>query len=416
MQGGERRLNVLISRARERCEVFSSLTADDIDLERGKSRGVAAFKTFLRYAATGILDSQTPTGGDFDSDFERQVAVALQGLGHQVHRQVGTAGFRSTWRSSPPPFPGVTCSGSSAMGPRITRRAPPATATDFARRCSRTGDGRSTESGAPTGSTVPPSSCGSSSPPSRGRQRIGTPTRKLKLKRTNLLRLRPSTLRSSATVNPTRRTARPPTPGQSPTWNRRRKCLIRDPSPRRALRTLEKIVTEIVRVEGPIHQDEIARRIIALWGGQRTGARIGEAITNAIAAGVRSENLRLESDFASHADQTTSIVRNRSAVTSSTLQKPEMVPPSELRQAIIHLVTEQVGLRREDLPRLVRRALGVKTTSAKLRDLVEKKPDANARGIHHRGAGGKTLSPLTHRSGRNAPWFMPPAEGSWTPS
>ncbi len=37
-EGGERRLNVLISRAKYRCEVFSSITADDIDLER-KRRG-----------------------------------------------------------------------------------------------------------------------------------------------------------------------------------------------------------------------------------------------------------------------------------------------------------------------------------------------------------------------------------------
>ena len=92
-QGGERRLNVLISRARERCEVFSSITADDIDLQRAKSRGAAAFKTFLRYAATGVLDTQIPTGGDHDSDFERQVALALEGRGYEVHRQVGTAGF-----------------------------------------------------------------------------------------------------------------------------------------------------------------------------------------------------------------------------------------------------------------------------------------------------------------------------------
>ncbi len=91
--GGERRLNVLISRARERCEVFSSITADDIDLQRAKSRGAAAFKTFLRYAATGILDTQIQTGGDYDSDFERQVAIALEGHGYEVHRQVGTVGF-----------------------------------------------------------------------------------------------------------------------------------------------------------------------------------------------------------------------------------------------------------------------------------------------------------------------------------
>src|SRR4029077_8028651 len=69
--GGERRLNVLISRSRQRCDVFSSITADDIDLERGRSRGVAAFKTFLRFAQTGILDDRAPTGGDYDSEFEK---------------------------------------------------------------------------------------------------------------------------------------------------------------------------------------------------------------------------------------------------------------------------------------------------------------------------------------------------------
>ena len=39
--GGERRLNVLITRARECCSVFSSIAADDIDLNRARSRGAA---------------------------------------------------------------------------------------------------------------------------------------------------------------------------------------------------------------------------------------------------------------------------------------------------------------------------------------------------------------------------------------
>jgi hypothetical protein len=36
--GGERRLNVLISCAKRRCEVFSSITDEDIDLERARGR------------------------------------------------------------------------------------------------------------------------------------------------------------------------------------------------------------------------------------------------------------------------------------------------------------------------------------------------------------------------------------------
>lgn len=51
--GGERRLNVLITRARSRCEVFSNLRAEDLDLSRTNARGVAAFRKFLEHAAAG---------------------------------------------------------------------------------------------------------------------------------------------------------------------------------------------------------------------------------------------------------------------------------------------------------------------------------------------------------------------------
>jgi very-short-patch-repair endonuclease len=92
-EGGERRLNVLFTRAREECIVFSSITADDIDLVRTKSRGAAVLKTFLSYAHSGILDIGKPTGRDFDSDFERQVAREVRCLGYEVEPQVGVAGF-----------------------------------------------------------------------------------------------------------------------------------------------------------------------------------------------------------------------------------------------------------------------------------------------------------------------------------
>ena len=92
-EGGERRLNVLITRARERCEVFSSITADDIDLERGRGRGVAALKAFLQYAQSGTIGISERTYGDYDSPFEEEVAKALSGLGFQVEGQIGIAGF-----------------------------------------------------------------------------------------------------------------------------------------------------------------------------------------------------------------------------------------------------------------------------------------------------------------------------------
>ncbi len=45
-QGGERRLNVLITRARKRCEVFSSIVAEDIRFSGPAKPGVVALKEF----------------------------------------------------------------------------------------------------------------------------------------------------------------------------------------------------------------------------------------------------------------------------------------------------------------------------------------------------------------------------------
>ncbi len=79
-QGGERRLNVLISRAASACEVFTSIKACDVDLNRSQSEGVAALKMYLNYAETGNLDA-VKSHGDVDSDFEDQVARVLRAKG-----------------------------------------------------------------------------------------------------------------------------------------------------------------------------------------------------------------------------------------------------------------------------------------------------------------------------------------------
>jgi very-short-patch-repair endonuclease len=92
-EGGERRLNVLITRARRRLEVFSAITAADIDLARAGKPGVAALKTFLQYAESGVLEVAASSGRGPGSLFEAEVARALEGRGHRVDLQVGVAGF-----------------------------------------------------------------------------------------------------------------------------------------------------------------------------------------------------------------------------------------------------------------------------------------------------------------------------------
>lgn len=93
-QGGERRLNVLISRAKQRCEIFTNLTPDDIDFNRSASRGNQALHAFLEYAYSGILPhiSSNPKYSSIPTGLEIEIAATLQAKGYNVEHKVGPAG------------------------------------------------------------------------------------------------------------------------------------------------------------------------------------------------------------------------------------------------------------------------------------------------------------------------------------
>ena len=56
--GGWKRLNVAVSRARSEMIVFTSMTADMINLKRTKAKGVEALRDFLEFAQKGQLQSE----------------------------------------------------------------------------------------------------------------------------------------------------------------------------------------------------------------------------------------------------------------------------------------------------------------------------------------------------------------------
>ncbi|MFW8642063.1 AAA domain-containing protein [Rhizobium beringeri] len=95
--GGERRLNVAVTRARQELMVYSSITADKIDTGRTKAIGVHHLKTFLDFAERGAIALpavQKGSVGSFDSPFEEAVAAALDGRGWTTVPQIGVSGFR----------------------------------------------------------------------------------------------------------------------------------------------------------------------------------------------------------------------------------------------------------------------------------------------------------------------------------
>ena len=114
--GGERRLNVLFSRARQRMEVFSSMQANDIAIGPGVSEGVRILREYLEYAATGRIESGADTGRGPESPFEDYVMERLCARGLEVVPQVGVAGYRIDLGIRHPEYPhgyllGVECDG-----------------------------------------------------------------------------------------------------------------------------------------------------------------------------------------------------------------------------------------------------------------------------------------------------------------
>ena len=91
--GGERRLNVLITRAREKCVVFSNFKAYDMKLTANPPYGVKSLKEFLEYAENLTLGTQGPEMHTKEP-FEDAIANYLEENGYIVDRQIGCAGFR----------------------------------------------------------------------------------------------------------------------------------------------------------------------------------------------------------------------------------------------------------------------------------------------------------------------------------
>ncbi len=133
-QGGENRLNVAITRGKEKVIVVSSVGPEDFDVSGSKNLGPVLFKQYLRYAhAVAHKDRETvnqvlqevnqslQAGSErpslsFDSPFEQEVYDYLNSRGYTVDTQIGCSGYRIDLAILDPKDPsryilGVECDG-----------------------------------------------------------------------------------------------------------------------------------------------------------------------------------------------------------------------------------------------------------------------------------------------------------------
>ena len=324
--GGERRLNVLITRARRRCVVYSNFLGADLDLRRSRARGVEALKTFLEYAETGSLDTPRSTGREADSPFEEAVAAELRVLGLDVEHQVGSAGFfiDLAVRDSSRPgryLLGIECDGASYHSSRSARdrdrlrqqvlenlgwRIHRIWSTDWFRDPQReiasveeaVRAARRIGGGAPP---VPPR------PDSRPLDRVPEPEHEVAspTRPYELVALRP----------------------------------LREPLHTVSRSRLASQIRSVVAVESPVHLDEAMRRICEAEGVGRVGSRIREQMTQAARAGEDQGLYRMDPQgFLWQPDHEAVEVRRRDGDIPVSLRNPQLIANEEIRTALEHVV------------------------------------------------------------------------------
>ncbi len=128
-EGGWRRLNVAITRARYRVEIICSFAPERL-AAGSRNRGVDELRRYLEFAARGpaalAIDSGLEPAGEPESPFEEAVLRTIRTWGYEVVSQVGTAGYRVDMAVRHPQRPGhfalgIECDGAMYHSSRVAR-------------------------------------------------------------------------------------------------------------------------------------------------------------------------------------------------------------------------------------------------------------------------------------------------------
>ena len=378
-EGGHRRLNVLITRARRRCEVFTNLRTDDIRTS-GERRGVLAFKAFLKYAETGILPADAPSesGRDFGSPFQKILADSIRKRGYEVHEEVASGGrfidmavvdpnrrgryalgvefdgatyHRARWARDRDRLRDQVLEG---LGWRLHRvwstdyfanperevdKVEEAILRAIAPSAERAAENAPRIAIAAAESAAPPPAAESQPPPAPEIEREDAP---------------PETDDRAA----------PPYEMASPQINLRWYALHEVP-----YTYLVDPIAEIVRAESPVHQEEVARRIASAVGIKKVGSRIRNTINREIAESVRRGRVNERGEFLWDPEMEAPTVRNRADLPPQH-KKIEMIAPEEIAEAVRVAVEGGYTIERDEAISNARKMLGFARASANIQGRI----------------------------------------------
>ena len=365
--GGERRLNVAVTRARLLLRVFSTLTADQIDLSRTQAIGARHLKAFLQFAAErASLTGKDPTARapELAGGFEREVYDAVVAMGYRVATAVGCGGYRIDLAVVHPDRPEAYALGIECDGPPY---ASAATARDRDRLRYSVLGGLGWALHRVWSSDWWFDKAGET-------ERIAAAIRAALAVRVS----EPAAVVGTAVAEPAAlasalavvsEPAAVSEPSAPPYVEAALPAVSVDPESmygKTALDGLNAAVREVVRVEAPVHVDELTRRVAGAYGVSRLSDRVRRRVREAVDTVAQAGGLVLREDFVWPAGvdpATWSTVRGAGPRDAS------LIPPEEIAAAVEQVLHAALSCPEEALLREAARRfgiirLGVKVTTA----------------------------------------------------
>ncbi|MCY4672436.1 MAG: DUF3320 domain-containing protein [Bacteroidetes bacterium] len=359
-EGGERRLNVLFTRAKKRCRVFASIRHTDIQHEKARHKGPRLLKSFLKYAETGEMEIPIITGREPDSPFEEAVGHAITQQGYTVEYQVGSAGFRIDIAVRDPDggsgyVLAIECDGaryhSSAWArerDRMRQILLEAKGWTFHRIWSTDWFNN------PEAETE------------RAVDAIRRACVKSEVNKKSLQPKHPRVMREPPSEQKTESTG--------VIYKEFRQQVEYTGIDLFEVRVdfIAGLVEQIVEIEGPVHENIVVYRLRQLWGYAHAGKRIREAVKKAVVYAVDggtvewcgSDGLFLKKPGA------TIEVRDRSNQEDRLLRRPEMIAPLEYREAVLRAVRRNIAVDNDECATDVARMFGFRRTGESMKRLV----------------------------------------------
>ena len=394
-EGGERRLNVAITRARERVLIVSSIRASDIDVSQTPAAGVRHLRDYLDFAQRGpdaLAEALDDRGGEPDSPLEVSVAAAIREMGYHVVHQVGCSGFRIDLgvRSASQPgrfILGVECDGATyhssptardrdrlrqevleSMGWRIHRIWSPSWVDRRPAELKRLRE--ALEAAAKAAKSL------ADVPPDRPADRDGKSGVKV-------VRVDPLPFAGDDC--------------QVPPWTAPyHTCHLSAPKPwgyefhePGSVPSHAEGLAQLVAAEGPLHVEIASHRLKDHWGLQRLGPRMQATVNQALRAAEKAGALVRRGDFLWPPDPAFKLsVRIPVPADPLTFRKLEHIPPEEIELAMVRLVHDGSGVEHDALLSETARVFGVKSLGSSVRrTLTAVLEDAVKRGALRRTNG-----------------------------